>query len=54
MDRGRQEKTRPLDRELTKTKEDKERKILDLLEKRVSGRRGQTQRDKDGDREREG
>lgn len=52
MDRGRQEKTRPLDRELTKRKEDKERKILDLLEKRVSGRRGQTQRDKDRDRER--
>lgn len=50
MDRGRQEKTRPLDRELRKRKEDDEWKILDLLEKSVSGRRGQTQRD----REREG
>ena len=43
MDRGRREKTEPLDRELTKRKGDTERKILDLLEKRASGRRGQTQ-----------
>lgn len=52
MDRGRREKTEPPERALTKRKEDTERKILDLLEKRVSGRRGQTQRDKDRDRER--
>lgn len=44
MDRGRPEKTEPLDRELTKRKGDTERKLLDLLEKRVSGRAGQTQR----------
>lgn len=54
MDRGRREKTEPLDRELTKRKGDTQRKILDLLEKRVSGRRGQTQRDEDREREREG
>lgn len=53
MDRRKQEKMRPLDRELTKTKEDKERKILDLLEKRVSGRRGQTQRQRRRQRERD-
>ena len=31
-DRGRREKTEPLDRALTERKEDTERKILDLLE----------------------
>lgn len=36
------EKTPPLDRALTKRKRDKQRRILDLLEERVSGRRGQT------------
>ncbi len=52
MDRGKREKTEPLDGALTERKEDTERKILDLLEKRVSGRRGQTERDEDRDRER--
>lgn len=49
----RQEKTGPLDREITKRKEDKEEKILDLLKKRVSGRTGQTLRETETHRERD-
>lgn len=41
IDGGRQESTRPLDKELTKIKEDKESRILDLIGKRMRGRRGQ-------------
>lgn len=44
MDRGRQEKTEPLDRELTKRKEDTERKILDLLEESEWEKRANTER----------
>lgn len=47
MDKGRQEKTVPLDMQSTKRKEGTESTKLDLLEKRVSGRRGETQRDSD-------
>lgn len=54
MDRGRREKTEPLDRELTKRKGDTERKILDLLETRVSGRGGRTRRETKIETEREG
>lgn len=48
----RQEKTGPLDWEITKRKEDKEEKLLDLLKKRVSGRMGLTLREMETQRKR--
>lgn len=49
MDGG--ERRGPRTESLTRGEEDKGRKILDLLERRASGRGGQTQRDTDKDGE---
>lgn len=50
MDRGRREKTEPLDSRLANRKEDTERKILDLLERRGEGG-GRAHRHKERERE---